>query len=209
MDNDKENNGDPSQSASSTAYALTASMIEILDHTKNRAARGLYCGGSETMDRLCEMKLMAYAGKTEWCPDKYYRITEAGRAALVSNNLKPRMDIDEHRLEENEESRREAEGSSALFGFLAVDGGEPKKVERLSTFRWRNMECFSHWATGWWGRGIRATHARTGVCLTLVPVFNPKPDEMNSAIECIEEYAKSTLRSEFKKLRDYPSLPND
>lgn len=55
---------------------------EILDHTANRAAGGLYCGGSPDMDWLCEQGLMQFAGKKSFVPDPYYRITPAGKDAL-------------------------------------------------------------------------------------------------------------------------------
>ena len=96
--------------------------------------------------------------------------------------------------------------NDARFGWLAMGTGT-KKVRRLSTFRWRNMECFTHWSTGWWGRGIRATHARTGVLLTVVPQLRPRPHEMAHAISRAEDYARETLRSDSRKLARYPVLP--
>ena len=61
---------------------LTISQISILDHTVNRAAFGLYCGGGKDMDALVSSGLMGPAGRKSFVPDEYFRITEAGRNAL-------------------------------------------------------------------------------------------------------------------------------
>ena len=61
---------------------LNAEQIEILDHTRNRAAYGLYCGDSPDMQKLVELGLMEYAGKKSFAPDPYYRITHKGIEAL-------------------------------------------------------------------------------------------------------------------------------
>ena len=70
------------QNSSVTLAPLNANQIDILDHTVNRAAGGRYCGGGKDMESLVEIGLMKYIGTPEWCPDKFYAITEAGRDAL-------------------------------------------------------------------------------------------------------------------------------
>lgn len=72
-----------------TCYAsLSPRHIEILDHTVKRAAGGRYCGGGETMDELVDIGLMKYIGTPAWCPDKFYAITDKGRAVLSEHNAK-------------------------------------------------------------------------------------------------------------------------
>lgn len=61
---------------------LTSQQRDILYHTEHRAAGGFYCGGGAVMDTLVEAGLMEYAGKKSFVPDKYYKITSKGRAAL-------------------------------------------------------------------------------------------------------------------------------
>lgn len=72
---------------------ISKKQKEILSHTINRAAGGRYCGGSEAMDELVDIGLMKYVGTPAWCPDKFYSITEKGRAVyaefLLTNLLKP------------------------------------------------------------------------------------------------------------------------
>lgn len=58
---------------------------EILDHTVNRAAKGLYCGDSPEMQKLVAAGLMESAGKTNWCSDEFFRITGKGREAMVES----------------------------------------------------------------------------------------------------------------------------
>lgn len=65
-----------------TTRELTAEEISILDHTANRAANGFYCGDSEAMQSLVSAGLMESAGKVAFCPDEYFRMTEAGRRTL-------------------------------------------------------------------------------------------------------------------------------
>lgn len=64
--------------------AITVNQRSIMEHTSHRAANGNFCGESPDMDRLVELGLMQYAGKVAWCPDKYYRLTQAGRDFLRS-----------------------------------------------------------------------------------------------------------------------------
>jgi hypothetical protein len=60
---------------------LTGEHLAILDHTVQRAARGLFCGDSPAMQDLVAAGLMESAGRVAWCPDEYFRITAAGRQA--------------------------------------------------------------------------------------------------------------------------------
>jgi hypothetical protein len=62
--------------------ALTHEQIEILFHTRDRAAGGFFCGGSPAMDGLVEQGLMEFAGKKAYVPDSYYRMTPKGRELL-------------------------------------------------------------------------------------------------------------------------------
>ena len=62
---------------------LTKDQIDILDHTEHRTANGCYVGDSEDMQKLIQLGLMCYVGRTAFCPDKYFRITGAGRQAIA------------------------------------------------------------------------------------------------------------------------------
>lgn len=66
-----------------TRQSLTSEQVAILDHTANRATRGLFCGDSEDMQRLVALGLMKSAGRVAWCPDEYFRITSEGRVVLA------------------------------------------------------------------------------------------------------------------------------
>lgn len=61
---------------------LNTEQKAIIDHTINRAAGGLFCGGSKDMDALCEAGLMECVGKKSFVPDPYYRVTRLGREAV-------------------------------------------------------------------------------------------------------------------------------
>ena len=61
---------------------LNMEQVDILDHTANRAANGLYCGDSADMQALVNDGLMEFAGRKSFVPDGYYRMTSKGRAAL-------------------------------------------------------------------------------------------------------------------------------
>ena len=61
---------------------LSFHQVEILGHCVNRAAGGRFCGGGDHLEDLVARGLMRYIGTPEWCPDPFYSITEAGRAAL-------------------------------------------------------------------------------------------------------------------------------
>jgi len=52
---------------------LTKEEQEILQHTQNRAANGLFCGDSPSMQSLIRKGLMIYAGQKPFCPDKFFR----------------------------------------------------------------------------------------------------------------------------------------
>ena len=61
---------------------LSNEQIEILKHTRDRAAGGLYCGDSAAMQQLVAAGLMAPAGRKSFVPDPYFRLTAAGDQAL-------------------------------------------------------------------------------------------------------------------------------
>jgi hypothetical protein len=65
-----------------TSQPLSRKQIDILRHTENRAAGGLYCGGGADMDALVAAGLMQSAGRKSFVPDEYFRITTAGRKTL-------------------------------------------------------------------------------------------------------------------------------
>ena len=48
------------------------------------------------MDSLVEIGLMKYIGTPAWCPDKFYAITDKGRAVLIQHNeTSPSVDAKE------------------------------------------------------------------------------------------------------------------
>lgn len=53
--------------------------IEIMKHTRDGAANGLFCGDSEEMRELVEAGLMEYTGRLAWVPDKYFKLTKKGQ----------------------------------------------------------------------------------------------------------------------------------
>lgn len=67
---------------------LTKEHIEIMEHTRDRAAQGYFCGDSPAMQELVTEGLMAFAGRKSFVPDPYFRLTEKGRDSLT-NGLKP------------------------------------------------------------------------------------------------------------------------
>jgi len=65
--------------------AVSKREFDILDHTINRAANGLYCGDSDEMKRLVQAGLMECAGRKSFVPEPYFRITASGREAWKAN----------------------------------------------------------------------------------------------------------------------------
>ena len=61
---------------------LRKEHISIMEHTRDRAAGGFYCGGSPEMQELVAAGLMADAGRKSFVPDPYYQLTGKGREAL-------------------------------------------------------------------------------------------------------------------------------
>lgn len=61
---------------------LTKEHIDIMEHTRDRAAQGFYCGDSPEMQELVAAGLMAEAGRKSFVPDPYFTITRNGREAL-------------------------------------------------------------------------------------------------------------------------------
>jgi hypothetical protein len=68
---------------------LNREQLSILDHTINRACRGMYCGDSPDMQSLVERGLMEFAGRVSFVPDPYFRITAAGREAWKAHQPPP------------------------------------------------------------------------------------------------------------------------
>ena len=56
--------------------------MDILDHTKNRAAGGSFYGDSADMQELVKLGLMYNKGKSAFCSDEIFGMTEAGQKAL-------------------------------------------------------------------------------------------------------------------------------
>lgn len=63
--------------------SLSKEQVDILLHTKYRAARGRYCGDSPDMQGLVRHGLMEFAGRVPGVPDPYFRLTEAGKVAIA------------------------------------------------------------------------------------------------------------------------------
>lgn len=61
---------------------MTHEQIEIMKHTRDRAAGGYYCGDSPAMQELVVEGLMAFAGRKTFVPDSYFELTDKGHAAL-------------------------------------------------------------------------------------------------------------------------------
>lgn len=63
---------------------LTPIQRDIMEHTRDRAAGGFYCGDSPDMRKLVEMGLMESAGRKSFVPDEYFKLTAKGREVLRS-----------------------------------------------------------------------------------------------------------------------------
>lgn len=61
---------------------LTKEQLSILDHTVNRAARGMYAGGGSDMEVLTKAGFMVSHGKCGVGPDEYFSITNTGKEYL-------------------------------------------------------------------------------------------------------------------------------
>ena len=61
---------------------LTPEHLSILQHTRDRAAGGFYCGDSPAMQELVAAGLMVSAGRKSFVPDEYFMLTRPGREAL-------------------------------------------------------------------------------------------------------------------------------
>lgn len=62
--------------------ALTAEQIDIMKHTRDRAAGGFYCGDSAPMRELVKLGLMEDAGRKAFVEEPYFKLTSAGRKVL-------------------------------------------------------------------------------------------------------------------------------
>ena len=63
-------------------FKMNKEQIEILKHTRDRAAGRMFCGGSEDMRALCKEGLMACVGRKSFIPDPYFTITKKGLGEL-------------------------------------------------------------------------------------------------------------------------------
>ena len=61
---------------------LSKEHISIMEHTRDRAAGGYYCGDSREMQELVAAGFMAEAGRKSFVPDPYFTLTSKGREAL-------------------------------------------------------------------------------------------------------------------------------
>lgn len=61
---------------------LTHEHIDIMEHTRDRAAGGFYCGDSSAMQELVAEGLMVSAGRKSFVPDPYFQLTRKGREVL-------------------------------------------------------------------------------------------------------------------------------
>ena len=55
---------------------LNDEQLAILEHTLQN---GVFCGGGNDMDVLCEWGYMRYIGTKSFVPDPYYKITAIGK----------------------------------------------------------------------------------------------------------------------------------
>lgn len=70
---------------------LSKEHVEILTHTRDRAAGGYFCGDSPAMQELVADGLMVYVGRKSFCPDPYFQLTDKGREALRKSKTKPEV----------------------------------------------------------------------------------------------------------------------
>ncbi len=63
---------------------ISKEQVEILKHTRDRAANRLYCGDSPDMQELIELGYMRLAGRKSFVPDEYFTISRKG-LELISN----------------------------------------------------------------------------------------------------------------------------
>lgn len=61
---------------------LSKEHIWIMEHTRDRAAGGLYCGDSPEMQELVAAGLMDCAGNKSFVPEPYFSLTSKGRKVL-------------------------------------------------------------------------------------------------------------------------------
>lgn len=66
----------------STEFKPSPEQLDIMRHTRDRAAGGFYCGDSEAMRELVANDLMQFAGTKPFVPDKYFTLTRKGRSFL-------------------------------------------------------------------------------------------------------------------------------
>ena len=104
-----------------TVDQLTSEQIGILKHTAFRAAGGFFCGDSPEMKSLVAMGLMEFAGRKSFVPDRYFRLTVAGRS--IVNTLAiltpgPRISKRKAAAKERYEAYLRAETGESFLRFL-------------------------------------------------------------------------------------------
>lgn len=113
---------------------LSKNQVEILEHTAHRAAGGFYCGDSQDMQSLVNSGLMTFAGRKNFVPDPYFRLTEAGREALrciEAERPKPKL-----KPETRAQRRyREWQGGPSSWGMSFGDW-----LKRKRAFGWEGGE---------------------------------------------------------------------
>ena len=80
--NDINNQLEKEQRISEQISKLSPLHIDIMRHTRDRAAGGFYCGDSPEMQELVAWGLMESAGRKSFVPEEYFRLTHNGRVAL-------------------------------------------------------------------------------------------------------------------------------
>ena len=61
---------------------LSREHISIMEHARDRAAGGFYCGDSPAMQELVREGLMVFAGRKSFVPDPYFQLTVKGQESL-------------------------------------------------------------------------------------------------------------------------------
>lgn len=61
---------------------LSKEHVAIMEHTRNGAAGGRYCGSSKEMQDLVGWGYMESIGRVSWVPSEYFQLTAKGRRWL-------------------------------------------------------------------------------------------------------------------------------
>jgi len=100
---------------------LTREQWEIMKHTKERAANGLFCGDSPDMQRLVELGHMESAGRKSFVPDEYFRL-------IINCDEIP--DMSKVIGASEKKSKREAKKAAALDEITSPHSHVWKKLKR-------------------------------------------------------------------------------